>query len=310
MRANDLFAHITDQLIADLETGAAGSWRMPWHTLADAGTPASIDNRPYRGMNALWLSMVGAASGWSTGVYGTYRAWQRHGAQVRRGEHAVQVVLWKPTTPTGHGDGDAADDDTGRTGRPRLLARAYAVFAAEQVDGADDIIARRAERLAQRDTPERIAAADGYFAAIAATVLEGGNRAYYSPTADTIHLPTLAQFDHAAHYYGTRAHETVHWTGHADRLNRDLTGRFGTDAYAGEELVAELGAAMWCAQAGLSAVTRPDHAAYLAHWLHILRSDPRALVTVASRAQAAVDHLNCLAGRHAPTDAEPEEVAA
>ncbi|MCZ7537298.1 MAG: ArdC family protein [Acidimicrobiia bacterium] len=61
MHAEDLFAQITDQLIADIETGAAGAWRMPWHTLADAGTPTSVDGRPYRGANALWLAMVATA---------------------------------------------------------------------------------------------------------------------------------------------------------------------------------------------------------------------------------------------------------
>ncbi|MGE3446678.1 MAG: ArdC family protein [Microbacteriaceae bacterium] len=305
MHANDLFETITDQLIADIEAGA-GEWRMPWHTLADAGTPTSIDHRPYRGANAVWLSMVGAARGWTSGVFGTYKAWQRHGGQVRRGERAVHVVLWKPTTPTG--DHDDTDTDTGAR-RPRLLARAYSVFAAEQCDGAEDILAARAQLLADRDTPERIDAAERYFAAIPAVVVEGGNRACYRPAGDTIHLPALAQFDQAAHYYGTRAHETVHWTGHADRLNRDLSGRFGSDAYAAEELVAELGAAMWCAQAGLSAVTRQDHASYLAGWLRVLRSDARALVTVASRAQAAVDHLNTIAG-NTTSDVEPREEAA
>jgi antirestriction protein ArdC len=311
VHANDLFQTVTNQLIADIETGAAGDWRMPWHTLADAGTPTSIDNRPYRGMNALWLAMVGAARGWTSGVYGTYRACQRHGAQVRRGEKAVQVVLWKPTTPKSTDDDTDTDDGTDRTRRPRLLARAYAVFAAEQCDGADELIARRAERIAERDTPERIEQAERYLAAIPATVVEGGNRAYYRPAADTIHLPALSQFDTAAHYYGTRVHETVHWTGHRDRLNRDLSGRFGDDSYAAEELVAELGAAMWCAQAGLSAVTRLDHAAYLAGWLRVLRSDARALVTVASRAQAAVDHLNTLTGHHTAItdDVAGEEVA-
>lgn len=312
MHANDLFDTITNQLIADIESGAAGDWRMPWHTLADAGTPTSIDGRPYRGANAVWLAMVGAARGWSTGVYGTYKAWQRHGGQVRRGERAVQVILWKPTTPKPTDQDDDADPD-GR-GRPRLLARAYSVFAAEQCDGTDEIIAARTERLAQRDTPERIATAEHYFAAVGASVIEGGNRAYYAPAADSIHLPALAQFDTAAHFYGTAAHEHVHWTGHADRLNRDLSGRFGSDSYAAEELVAELGAAMWCAQAGLSAVTRTDHAAYLAGWLRILRADARALVTVASRAQAAVDWLNDRAGHTTDADADSDsdtvEVAA
>jgi len=308
MHANDLFETITNQLIADIESGAAGQWRMPWHTLADAGTPTSIDQRAYRGANAVWLAMVGAAQGWTSGVFGTYKAWQRHDGQVRRGERAVPVILWKPTTPkSAHDDSDT--DESG-TRRPRLLARAYSVFAAEQVDGAEDILAARTELLAKRDTPERIGAAERYFAAVQATVIEGGNRACYRPATDTIHLPEVAQFDNAAHFYGTSAHEHVHWTGHADRLNRDLSGRFGSDAYAAEELVAELGAAMWCAQAGLSAVTRADHASYLAGWLRVLRSDARALVTVASRAQIAVDHLNTLAGHTAASDDEHAEVAA
>ncbi len=136
----------------------------------------------------------------------------------------------------------------------------------------------------------------------------GGNVACYRPTTDTIHVPNLDRFDQAAHYYSTLAHEHVHWTGHPSRLDRDLSGRFGSDAYAAEELVAELGAAMWSAQAGLSAATRQDHAAYLAHWLNILRADPRALVTVASRAQAAVDDLNQRAGHNATSD--PNQAAA
>jgi antirestriction protein ArdC len=308
MHANDLFAHITDQLVADIEAGA-GTWRMPWHTLPDAGTPTSVDGRPYRGMNAVWLAMVAAARGWTTGLWATYRGWQRHGAQVRRGEKATQVVLWKPTPPKPTQAGTADDSDDQHAGRrPRLLARAYSVFAAEQVDGADAIVARRAERHGPHDTPERIAAADAYFAAVGATVVHGGNRAYYQPATDTIHVPDLAQFDHAAHHAGTLAHEHTHWTGHADRLARDLTGRFGSDSYAAEELVAELGAAMWCAQMGLSAVTRADHAAYLAGWLRILRADARALVTVASRAQAPVDYLNTRAG-HDPDGTQLEERA-
>ncbi|MGQ0432942.1 MAG: ArdC family protein [Microthrixaceae bacterium] len=291
MHANDLFAEITDQLVADIEAGA-GTWRMPWHTLADAGTPLSIDHRPYRGLNALWLPMVAASQGWTCGVWATYRGWQRHDAQVRRGEKGTQVVLWKPTTSKT----DADDNDEGSGQRRRLLARAYTVFAAEQVDGAEEIIARRAQQLDARDTPERIEAAEAFFAQVGAHVVEGGDRACYQPATDTIHLPSLSQFDEAAHYYGTSAHEHVHWTGHADRVARDLTGRFGSDAYAAEELVAELGAAMWCAQFGISAVTRPDHAAYLAGWLRVLRTDARALVTVSSRAQAAVDDLTACAG--------------
>jgi len=67
---------------------------------------------------------------------------------------------------------------------------------------------------------------------------------------------------------------------------------------------------MWCAQHGVSGVTRPDHAAYLAGWLRILRTDTRALVTASSKAQAAVDHLNTLAGHTNNTSDQNEETAA
>ncbi len=289
MHAQDLFQKVTDQLIADIEAGA-GQWRMPWRRLADSGTPENADGRRYRGMNALWLAMTAAAEGWASGTWATYRAWQRHGAQVRRGEKATPVLLWKERRRSA----DDTDDD-----RPRLFAKAYSVFAAEQVDGADDLVAAKATE--GRDTPERIAAADAYFAGLPFQVVEGGNAAYYAPASDRIHLPRLDQFHHAAGYYATQAHESVHATGHPNRLARDLTGRFGTNAYAAEELVAELGAAMWCAQAGISSTTRHDHAAYLAHWLDVLRASPRNLVTVASKAQAAVDYLNTHTRHPLPT---------
>lgn len=297
MRADDLFAKITAQLIADIESGSAGTWRMPWHTIADSGIPESVEGRRYRGLNAIWLPMVASARGWASGVWATYRGWQRHSAQVRRGERATYVVLWKQTPP-------ADDSEPGRVDepdrRPRMFARAYAVFAAEQVDGAAELVAGRQQL--GRDTPKRIEGAERYFAAVGASVIHGGDRAYYQPATDEIHVPELARFEKAASYYATLAHEHAHWTGHADRLARDLTGRFGDESYGAEELVAELAAAMWCAQHGISAVTRPDHAAYLASWLRILRSDTRALVTASSKAQAAVDDLNARAGDRTTTD--------
>jgi antirestriction protein ArdC len=300
MRADDLFETITDQLIAAIEAGA-GEWRMPWHALADAGTPTSVDGHRYRGMNALWLPMVSAAHRWESGIWGTYRGWQRHGAQVQRGQRGTSVVLWRTleTNP------DATDDAGGGSNGRRLVARTFTVFAAEQADGTDELVAARQDT--GRDTPARIDKAEAFFAAVGATVRTGGNVACYEPRTDTIRLPHLEQFDQAAHFYATQAHEHIHWTGHAGRLARDLSGRFGSDSYAAEELVAELGAAIWSAAAGISATTRQDHAAYLAHWLRILRTDARALVTVASKAQQAVDHLAARAGREASTTSEPAE---
>lgn len=102
-------------------------------------------------------------------------------------------------------------------------------------------------------------------------------------------MPNFEAFDDAGAYYDTLAHEATHLTGHASRLNRDLSDRFGSAAYAAEESVAALGAAFVCARLGLSGEPRPDHAAYLQSWLQVLKQDNRAIFTAASRAQAAVD---------------------
>jgi antirestriction protein ArdC len=127
--------------------------------------------------------------------------------------------------------------------------------------------------------------------AIGADVRHGGNQAAYSPAGDFIILPAFEQFSSAVAYYATSAHEHSHWTGHRSRLARELSGRFGSDSYAAEELVADLSAAFTCAHLGISTTPRPDHAAYLASWLRVLRADPSALFTVASKAQAATDFL-------------------
>lgn len=284
MKAQELFEQVTADLVAAIEEGA-GDWRMPWRRLG-AGLPRSIDGRPYRGWNALVLAMVAGDRGWTSGRWATYKAWQRHGGQVRKGERGTHVVLWKPTER--HEQTDDGDDTVHRS----LFARTFTVFAAEQVDGADRWLAP-AEQVPEG---ERIERADAYFEAVGADVVIGGDRACYAAASDRIHLPSLGQFDTPAAYYTTSAHEHTHWTGHTDRLGRDLSGRFGSDAYGAEELVAELGAAFWSAQFGLEQASRRDHAAYLGDWLRILKADPRALVAACGHAQRAVDLLNQLAG--------------
>ena len=283
MKAQELFEQVTADLVAAIEAGAS-DWQMPWRRLG-AGLPRSVDGRPYRGWNALVLAMVGCDRGWGSARWATYRGWQRHGAQVRKGERGTHVVLWKPTDQ--HAPNDDGDDVVPRS----LFARTFTVFAAEQVDGAERWLAP-----VQVPECERIEQADAYFIAIAADVIYGGDRACYVPALDRIYLPHVGQFNNPAGYYTTAAHEHAHWTGHSDRLARDLSGRFGSDAYGAEELVAELGAAFWSAQFGLEQATRHDHAAYLGDWLRILKSDLRALVSACSHAQRAIDLLNDRAG--------------
>ena len=271
MDRKELYAAVTAQVVAQIEAGA-GQWRMPWQAIADAGEPTNaLTGKAYRGGNVVVLGMVAVARGWG-GHWATYKQWQQLGAQVRRGERASHGVKWSPV-----------EDKT--TGQQRMVPFCFSVFASEQTEGWE------APAPVVRDTPERIAAADAFFATIGADVRHGGNRAAYVPTGDYITLPDLAQFEQASAYYSTSAHEHAHWSGHGSRLARDLSGRFGTDAYAAEELIAELSAAFTCARLGISAVPRPDHASYLSSWLRVLRADSSALFAAASKAQAATDYL-------------------
>lgn len=294
MKANDLFDKVTSDLVEAIEAGAR-DWTMPWQRLGSGGLPHSVDGRPYRGWNALVLAMTATDRGWSS-TWATYRGWQRNDCQVRKGEHGTQVVLWKPI--------ENKTDDEERAWS--MFARAFTVFNAEQVDRGE----RFTEPAPDRPKVERIADADDYFARIGADVKIGGDQACYVPALDQIRLPHLDQFEQPEHYYSATAHEHAHWTGHASRLDRDLSGRFGDRAYGAEELVAELSAAFWSAQCGIDQATRQDHAAYLGDWLAILQTDPRALVSVCSRAQKAVDYLNDQAGWTSGdvTDTEMDQV--
>ena len=285
MRSNELFERITQRIIARIEAGA-DEFVMPWHNWGKAtGAPINaISGRPYRGVNVLLLWAAAELDGHASGCWATYRQWTAAGAQVRKGEKSAPIVFWKAATPQ-----DSTELDPDGASRPRFVARIYHVFNAAQVDGAE------LPRPSTTNHADRIATADKFFSALGASIEHGGDRACYMPHLDKIHMPSLAQFRDFSSYYAVLGHEHVHWTGAPNRLERDLKSRFGTDSYAAEELIAELGSAFLCAHLGISAEPRSDHAAYVAAWLRVLRDDVRAIVTASAKAQEAVDFLVALA---------------
>jgi antirestriction protein ArdC len=104
-------------------------------------------------------------------------------------------------------------------------------------------------------------------------------------------MPPFQAFVESVPYYSTLAHEHAHWTSNTSRCDRQLGKRFGDNAYAAEELVAELSAAFTCAHLGLSTEPREDHAQYINSWLKVLKADSRAIFTAASKSQQATDWL-------------------
>ncbi len=280
----DIYQSVTQQIISAIEAGA-GSYQMPWHSGTGIGAPANaFTGRTYRGINTLLLWAEASRAGYSSGRWATYRQWSEHGCQVRKGERSTLVMLWKPITAREDtNEGEAAPSG-------RLLARAFQLFNANQVDGYETGVVSELPETA------RIPCAEAFFQAQPATTWHGSDAAFYDPRADIVSMPAFASFRAPEAFYSVLAHELTHWTGAKRRLDRDLSGRFGSDAYAMEELIAELGAAFTVAHLGLACEPRTDHAPYIASWLRVLAGDPRAIVSAAGKAQAAADYLIGLAG--------------
>jgi len=135
--------------------------------------------------------------------------------------------------------------------------------------------------------------AKAFVARTGATIKHGGDKAFYVPSKDAIMLPAREAFIDGAAYYATLFHELTHWTGADKRLDRKQGGKFGSNDYAFEELVAEIGAAFLCSDMGVSnEEPRADHAQYLKHWLEILRASDKAIGDAASQAGKATEYLN------------------
>ena len=230
--------------------------------------------------------MAAQAAGYTSGLWGTYRQWSEAGAQVQRGEKAAFVVFYKELEFAGSEEGE---DET----VTRLMARATPVFAAEQVDGYQ-------RPVVQTPAPAVIPSctqAEALITASGAIVAHGGTQAFYQPSTDRIRMPPREVFigsptrTAGEAYYATLLHELTHWTAPAHRCDRQLGKRFGDQAYAMEELVAELGAAFLCAELSITDAPRVDHAQYLSTWLSVLKADKKAIFTAASKASAAADYL-------------------
>lgn len=293
----DVYARVTSRIIDDFENGVR-PWHKPW-SAANAvdrlpALPLRHNGTPYRGINILLLWGQAIECGYSAPRWMTYKQAQELGGQVRKGERGSLVVFADTIRKT------EANDQGEEVEREIPFMKGYTVFNVAQIDGLPVHYYASYEPSVPAEPLALIAQAEEFFAASGAIFRHGGHRAFYAPGADFIQLPPPEAFEDAESYAATKAHELTHWTGHQSRLAREFGKRFGDQAYAFEELVAELGAAFLCAQLGIAPEPREDHAAYLSHWLDVLEQDKRAIFSAAAHAQRAADYLASLAKAGSP----------
>jgi antirestriction protein ArdC len=271
-----VYQEVTDSIIQQLENGAM-PWIKPWKTDSTADKNF-ISQKPYQGVNRLILGLSGMVQGFEAPVWASFKQWQSIGANVRKGEKGTKIVFYSPVTKE--------NKQTGESESYNLL-KAYYVFNASQVDGVT-IQAPSAD-----SKPfNAIEAAELRIKLTGAVITYGGDSAFYAPSVDKINVPHKSSFLTESNYYATVFHELVHWTGAEHREKRAFGKRFGDNAYAFEELVAEMGAAFLCQDYRIQGELR--HAGYLQSWLKVLKEDSKAIFKAAALAQKAADYINAL----------------
>ncbi len=294
MKQNKLREKIAEQFIASLKED-----KLPWHAMWFNSRPENaITGKRYKGVNSFWLSFTAEAMGYKDHRWCTFKQAQDKGWHVKKGEHATQVEYWRLYDKAQkkyieqHEANRILSADPDRQKDIILTSRTYLVFNGEQIEGIPqlalpcsvDIEAVRAQRdilLQNMDLGFR----------------EGGSSAYYSPAADSITMPPDTFFVDSYGYMSTFLHECGHATGHESRLDRDLTGSFGSAEYAKEELRAEIASAFTSQALGFGrgaedlSGAMDNHKAYIQSWIEVIQDQPNELFSAIKDAEKISDYL-------------------
>jgi len=271
---NKSYDRITERIVSLLSQGTV-PWHKPWHV--QTGLPRNlITQKPYRGINVfLLMAMNYESPNWLT-----LRQANAMGGQIKPGEKSCPVVFWKPMK--------VQDKETQEEKKIPFL-RLYHVFNVSQCTGLKNIPPADESAFIQTLPAELVANMPQR-----PVIKHGMNMASYSPASDVVNMPDRARFQSEDHYYATLFHELVHSTGHEQRLKRasimERNG-YGSDPYAKEELIAEMGSAFLCGYAGIVDKTIKSSAAYLEGWLKQLKEDKTLIVHAAAQSQKAADFI-------------------
>ena len=281
-----LYDEITGKILAELEAGRL-PWVQPWGTAAAKAPLAMPKNvatgRGYSGVNVLILWGAVVQHGFPCQSWLTFRQALALGGHVRRGEHGTTVVYADRFIPD---DEKRRASETGEDAQAIPFLKRFTVFNASQCEGLPDdltVVVPPPEPGLIEPKVEALIKASGIDFRIR------GDRAFYVPAADYVQVPPPQVFFEPINWHRTALHECSHASGAPHRLNRDLSGSFGSKKYAFEELVAEISAAFCCAALGIVPTVR--HADYIGSWAEVLREDNRAIVRAASQASKAADFL-------------------
>ena len=286
-----------DVLMTSIENNPA-RWERGWVSLSVMPING-VTHKHYNGVNALFLYAVAEKYGFKDPRWVTFHQAKELGANIKAGAKASEVFFWsrydKKTKK--QFDERTLDGMTEEEKREYLaenvkpVLKFYQVFNAEQCDKFPEYTK---QEMSDEERQHQNALIETVIKNSEAPVhYDGGSQAYYSPSSDSIHLPTIESFKSMNSYYATALHEIGHSTGHPSRLNRDFSGDFGSENYAIEELRAELSSVFMQAELDidLSDAEIANHGAYLKSWLEVVKNDPKTFYSAANDAGKSANYL-------------------
>lgn len=293
MKMNKVREQISQAFLESLKENEL-PWQKGWMTERPYNT---VSNTEYRGVNSFWLSYAAEQKGYSDPRWCTFKQAKDKGWKVKKGEHGTQVEFWsmydtetkKKLTAR---ESNLLREELGEDFYERVkpISSVYTVFNAEQIEG----IPKREKTQEPIKSEELLRKRDTLIRNMEFTFHEGGNRAFYRSGDDSVTLPQMEQFRSIYDYMSVFLHESGHATGHESRLNRDLSGGFGSQKYAREELRAEIASAFTSQELGLgemAAEHMDNHKAYIQSWIEVLEKEPQELFAAIRDAEKISDYL-------------------
>lgn len=285
------YAVTYSEQIAELMATSRAPFQLPW--AAGSGHLSMPYNgtsgKAYSGANSFMLSMHQLIAGYADNRWFTFKQGVANKARLRKGSKGVKLVKWVEATTKN------IDETEDENAKGRLVPVPFTVFNAEQFDNLAPAMVREA-----KPEHERHAQCEALVAATGARIFHGGDQAFYRPATDSVHLPEMAQFHTPDGYYGVLLHELGHWTAHPTRLDRDLSGGFGSESYAREELRAEIASFMIGQRLDIGH-DPSRHASYLNSWVKVVREDPKAILKACQDAEKICGFLGVEKFEHVPT---------
>lgn len=294
----DRYQMVTDAVLALMEKHGT-NWTKPWQASAGNSHHNVVSGKPYQGTNIFMTAISAYSNEFKSNEWASFNQWFILGGGKKEKINGKWVVT-KPSKYKITSKGTdivffdkvmITDEITEKQAMVPVL-KGFSVFNADQVDGYEaKPVEEQAKPEFNHQETEKLVTDSG------AIIKHGGNKAFYAPEPDFIQMPEKTDFKGTKDstpeqsYYGTLLHELCHWSGHNSRLDRKLVGRFGSNAYAFEELIAETGSAFLAAMLGLEKEPTPDHAKYLNSWLEVLKTDKRAMMKAFGQAQKAANYI-------------------